>query len=84
LSDEDKLEMARSRVGYGTWEETSEELRQKFIEMEVWKAGVFENWLKEKEEEEARKMNAKISKKGKKKARRQVVDDSEDEYEFME
>lgn len=83
---EDKIEMARSTVGYGSWEESTEEERDKFIEMEVWRPGVYEAWTKEREEEEIRKLQqlAAKNKKGKRRNRRQSDDEEFDEDDYIE
>ena len=89
LSVEDKTEMARDRVGLGTWEELDDELRQKFSDMEVWKNGVYENYLKEVEEEQMQKMQ-QMQAKYKKAARRRKgkaaadSEDFEEEYDYVE
>jgi hypothetical protein len=87
LSLEDKIEMARSTVGYGSWEEFTDEEKEKFIAMEVWKPGVFDAWLKEREEEERRKLQqlqTAKNRKGKRRNRRQLDEDEEDEDDYID
>lgn len=78
--------MARTRVGFGTWEESTPEERDNFIQMEVWKPGVFEAWLQEREEEEMRRLEqiAAKNKKSKKKNRRRIGEDEEDDDGWVE
>ncbi len=79
--------MARSVVGYGSWEECTEDERSMFISMEVWKPGVYETWKKDREEEELRKFQQMASKgrKGKRKAgRKHQVEDEDEEEDYIE
>jgi len=77
LPSEDKLEMARDKIGLFTWEETSDEQKQKFIDMEIWKDEVYNAWVAEMEAEELKRQSK--SNKGSKKKKRRNQADSDDE-----
>lgn len=79
--------MARDRVGLGTWEELEEEKRQEFIDMEVWKAGVYEEYVKKVEEEEERKlqqMAAKYKKASRRRKGRGADEDLDEDYDYVD
>lgn len=89
LGEEDRMEMARDRIGLGAWEEMSSEERAKFIAMEIWKDEVFDKWTAEQEallEQMQTSTSAKNRKKGAKALRRRGngsmrVQDDEDEQD---
>jgi hypothetical protein len=85
---EDKLEMAKEKIGLGSWEEMSEEDHTKLIEREIWKQENYDQWIKEMEEEaekETKKMK-KLSKKikGKKGKQQESEYDEYEEDEYVE
>lgn len=78
LPMEDKIEMARDRIGLATWEDQlTEDEKKKFIEMEIWKQEVYDKWLQEKEEEYQKAM--KSMNKGKAGKRRKMMRQQEDD-----
>ena len=44
LSDSDKLAMAISAVGVGSWENQTASEKEKLIKMEIWKSSVLTKW----------------------------------------
>lgn len=79
---EDRLEMARERVGLGSWELLSEAEREKLMEMRIWERDVFEKYVEEREAEAERRERKKYAKSGRGRGRR---DETEDEdYEMIE
>lgn len=51
LSLEDQLDMARERVGLGSWELLSEAERTKLLEMRIWETEVYEKYVADREAE---------------------------------
>lgn len=81
---EDKLEMAKERVGLGTWENIlTDAEKEKLVNMEIWKKDVYEKWIVQFEEEQMKKMKGGSSK-GSKKKNKKRQDDDDDEGEYIE
>ena len=75
---EDRIDMARNRVGLGSWEYLTSEEREKLIEMQIWKQEVYDQWIADREAEELKRLQKlKSMKKGKK--GRLAQDEEEDE-----
>lgn len=78
LPYDDKFEMSRDKIGLFTWEESSDEQKQKFIDMEIWKDDVYNAWMAELEAEEAKRQLKPNKSSKKKKRRNQVANDEID------
>ena len=61
---EDKLEMARERVGLASWEELDTAEQDKLIEKQIWQVEVYNAWVEEKVAEETKRLN-KLNRSGK-------------------
>eukprot|EP01040_Poterioochromonas_malhamensis_P004843 gene4843-5198_t len=79
---EDKIEMSRDMVGLATWEDLSEEERQKLIDIEIWKTENYQKWIEEKEAEELKKIKLQKGSKAykKKKQRMEELEDEDEDY----
>jgi hypothetical protein len=67
LPREDQLEMARDRVGLGSWEELSEEEREKLVAMRIWESAVYDKYIEDRDAENERrssKRDAKLQRQG--------------------
>ena len=65
------------------WEECSDEQKEKFIAMEIWKDDIYDSWQAEISAEESKKSNKLSNKSSKRKNRRNRMDsdeDNEDDY----
>lgn len=77
---DDKVEMAKDRMGLFMWEEYSEEEKKRFIDMEIWKNDVHERWRADQEAEDMKKQKLnKLNKSSKRRSRNQP-DEDYDEY----
>jgi hypothetical protein len=59
--------MARDRVGLGSWEELSEEEREKLVALRIWESAVYDKYIEEREAENERrssKRDAKLQRQG--------------------
>ncbi len=74
--------MSRDMVGLATWEELSEEERQKLIDIEIWKTDNYQKWIEEKEAEELKKIKSQKGSKAykKKKQRMEELEDEDEDY----
>ncbi len=63
---EDKIDMARERLGLAVWEELSEAEQQKFLAMEIWKAEGYDKFIAE--QKSALEQHVAKKSKGKKQA----------------
>lgn len=86
LPMEDKIEMARDRIGLAIWEDQLTEVEQnKFIDMEIWKPEVYDKWLQEKEEEYQKAMKAmNKGKAGKRRKMMRQQDENDGGNEYIE
>lgn len=77
---EDKLEMARDRVGLATWEELSKEEQDKLLALEIWKQENYEKWMEEREAEEMKKILKQKGSKAFRKKKQRLEEEDLDEY----
>lgn len=70
--------MSRDTLGLSAWENFSDEEKEKFIAMEIWKPDVLQNYLDELEAARLKAMKSKSGKRNKK--RIEEDEDFEDEY----
>ncbi len=78
---EDRLDMARQRVGLGTWEELPESEKEALIERRIWEAPVHAQWVEDREAEESKRVAKKMSKmRGGRRGRGDEEDETETEY----
>jgi hypothetical protein len=59
--------MARDRVGLGSWEELSEEEREKLVAMRIWESAVYDKYIEDRDAENERrssKRDAKLQRQG--------------------
>lgn len=84
--------MSRDRLGLAWWEDLSPQEQQKFLDMEIWKAEVFEKYMAEQEallEQQTSSKKIKGKKQSKVARRRGRLganeqDDDNDDYGYVE
>lgn len=81
---EDRIDMARNRIGLGSWEYIPQEEREKLIEMQIWKQEVYDQWLADREAEEMKRLQKLRGGKKGKRAKMQQEDDEEDDDGYVE